>query len=216
MTLGFAHRRAFRPLRRQRGTLFLLLAALSWSVPHSVRAGGLYLQPFGTEPASRGGARVAGISSPHALWYNPAGLAYSKRQALVDIGLPLARASFTRFNPDGTSSPTANAAPAVLPIPTLAYSDDFGLERWGFGIGLIIPPAYSLQWPSSVDGQPAPQRYSILNTDGSAIGSLALGAAYRPLDRLALGAALYLTAGQVGGEVAVSACDYAFCSQPEG
>ncbi|HEY6876799.1 MAG TPA: outer membrane protein transport protein [Polyangiales bacterium] len=216
MTLGFAHRRAFLPLRPARSGLFLLWAALSWAVPHSVHAGGLYLQPFGTEPASRGGARVAGVSSPHALWYNPAGLAYSKRQALVDLGLPLARASFTRFNPDGTSSPTAHAAPTVLPIPTLAYSDDFGLERWGFGIGLIIPPAYSLQWPSSVDGQPAPQRYSILNTDGSAFGSLALAAAYRPLDRLALGAALYLTAGQVGGEVAVSACDYAFCSQPEG
>ncbi|HEX5659486.1 MAG TPA: outer membrane protein transport protein [Polyangiales bacterium] len=194
----------------------LCLAALALAFPRAAQAGGLYLQPFGTEPASRAGARVAGVSSPHALWYNPAGLAYAKRQALVDLGMPIARASFTRFNPDGTRSATAHAPATVLPIPTLAYSDNFGLERWGFGVGLIIPPAYSVNWPSSVDGQPAPQRYSILNTDGSAFGSLALGAAWRPLDRLAIGAALYLTAGQVGGEVAVSACDYAFCSQPEG
>ncbi len=210
MSLGFARVRTF--------LTFALCMAL-WvasASPRSAHAGGLYLQPFGTEPASRAGARVAGISSPHALWYNPAGLAYAGRQALLDIGLPIARASFTRFYPDGTRSPTAHAPATVLPIPTLAYSDDFGLERWGFGVGLIVPPAYSVNWPSSVDGQPAPQRYSILDTNGSAFGSLALAAAYRPLDRLALGAALYLTGGSVGGQVAVSACDYAFCSQPEG
>jgi long-chain fatty acid transport protein len=198
------------------GLSIALLAALTCALPRSAHAGGLYLQPLGTEPASRAGARVAGVSSPHALWYNPAGLAYAKKQALLDLGLPIARASFTRFNPDGSSSPTAHATPTALPIPTLAYSDNFGLERFGFGIGLIVPPAYSLNWPSTVDGQPAPQRYSILNTDGSAFGSLVLGAAWRPLDRLAIGTALYLTAGQVGGEVAISACDYAFCSQPEG
>jgi long-chain fatty acid transport protein len=194
--------------------LALMSLALAW--PSGVHAGGLYLVPLGTEPASRAGARVAGVSSPHALWYNPAGLAYSKRQALVDLSFPIARASFTRFMPDGSSTPTASAPGTFLPIPTLAYSDNFGLERWGFGIGLIVPPAYALDWPSSVDGQPAPQRYSILNTNGSAFGSLALAAAYRPLERLSLGAALYLTTGQVGGEVAISACDYAFCSQPEG
>jgi long-subunit fatty acid transport protein len=66
-----------------------------------------------------------------------------------------------------------------------------------------------------VNGGPAPQRYSILDTNGSAIGSLALAAAYRPLDRLSLGAALYVTSAQVAGKVAISACDYAFCSQPE-
>jgi long-chain fatty acid transport protein len=212
VSLGFAR---FRTSQRVL-SFALCLAALAIAVPRSAHAGGLYLQPFGTEPASRAGARVAGVSSPHALWYNPAGLAYAKRQALVDLGMPIARASFTRFYPDGTSSPTASAPATALPIPTLAYTDDFGLERWGFGVGLIVPPAYSVNWPSSVDGQPAPQRYSILNTDGSAFGSLALGAAWRPLDRLALGTALYLTVGQVGGEVAVSACDYAFCSQPEG
>jgi long-subunit fatty acid transport protein len=97
----------------------------------------------------------------------------------------------------------------------IAYSDDFGLRRWGFGVGIIVPPAYSLAWPSEVDGAPAPQRYSILDTKGSAIGSFVLAAAYRPLERLSLGAALYITTAQVAGKVAISACDYAVCSQPE-
>jgi long-chain fatty acid transport protein len=171
--------------------------------------------PLGSEPAARAGARVASVSTPHALWYNPAGLAYSKRQLLFDLNLPIVRSSYTRFM-NGASSPTLDVNSAVLPIPTLAYSDDFGLERFGFGVGVIVPPAYALDWPSSVDGQPAPQRYSILNADGSAIASLVLAAAYRPLERLSLGIAVYLTTAQVAGEVAISACEYAICSQPEG
>lgn len=198
-----------------RAAACLLVLALVCAKPSAARAGGLYLTPLGAEPAARGGARVAGVSDPHALWYNPAGLAYSKRQLVVDLNLPIARASFERFLPDGTSDVTAEARSAVLPIPTIAYSDDFGLQRWGFGIGIIVPPAYALGWPSQVDGNPAPQRYSILDADGSAFGSLALAAAYRPIDRLSLGASLYITSAQVRGKVAVSACDYAFCSQPE-
>ncbi|MDB4974266.1 MAG: rane protein in aromatic hydrocarbon degradation [Myxococcaceae bacterium] len=194
------------------GCLVLGLA----SAPRSAQAGGLYLTPLGAEPAARGGARVAGSNDPHALWYNPAGLAYSGRQLVVDLTMPIARASFARFMPDGSTTATASARPNIVPIPTLAYSDNFGLERWGFGIGIVVPPAYSLDWPSQVSGQPAPQRYSILNANGSAIGSLSLAAAYRPLDRLSLGASLYITSARIGGEVAVSACDYAFCSQPEG
>lgn len=185
---------------------------MSFAWPDVVHAGGLYLNPLGVEPTARGGARVAGVSSPHALWYNPAGIAYAKRQLLFDLNMPRVRASFTREMPDGTMDPTASARSTILPIPTLAYSDNFGLERFGFAVGLIIPPGYSLDWP---EGDRASQRYSILNADNSAIGSLALAAAYRPLEALSLGVALYLTAAQVGAEVAVSACDYAFCSQPE-
>lgn len=191
----------------------LLLLALWLARPTTVQAGGLYLNPLGVEPTGRGGARVAGVSDPHALWYNPAGLAYSGRQLLLDFNLPIVRASFTRLMPDGSYTRTAHADPGFVPIPTLAYSDNFGLRRFGFGIGLIVPPAYTNRWPQD---DRAPQRYSILNADDSIIGSLSLAAAYRPIDALSLGAALYITAAQVGAEVAVSACDYAFCSQPEG
>jgi long-subunit fatty acid transport protein len=47
------------------------------------------------------------------------------------------------------------------------------------------------------------------------MGTLAIGAAYRPLSMLSLGASLYITGAQVGGTVAVSACDYAVCTIPE-
>jgi long-chain fatty acid transport protein len=170
--------------------------------------------PRGTQPSARAGASVAGSDNPHALWYNPAGLLASERQLLVDAVTPIFRAEFTRVLDNGIVEPTVESLSAI-PIPTIAYSDDFGLEHWGFGIGLIVPPGGGAEWPEEVDGRPAPQRYSILDSGGSAIASLALGAAYEPIDRLVIGAAVYLTAAQVGGTVAFSACDYVVCSQPE-
>ena len=53
-----------------------------------------------------------------------------------------------------------------------AHVESEHFKRWGFGVGIIVPPAFALNWPSEVNGQPAPQRYSILNANGSAIGSL--------------------------------------------
>jgi long-chain fatty acid transport protein len=176
--------------------------------------------PRGAEPAARAGARVASADTPHALWYNPAGLVRSKRQLLGDFTLPIVQTEFTRVLDNGSREPTVDAPSAPLPIPTLAYSDNFGLERWGFGIGLFVPTAYAPKWPETItaDGveRPAPQRYSILNADGSAIGSLILGAAFQPVDVLTFGGSLVITAAQIGADVAVSACDYAVCSQPEG
>jgi hypothetical protein len=158
---------------------------------------------------------VAGVRSPHALWYNPAGLVESKNQLLVDVVVPFVQTEFTRTLDNGTTTPTARAASAPLPIPTLGLTHNLGLKRMGFGVALIVPPGYSAKWPTTVDGQRAPQRYSILDANGSFLGALALGAAYQITDRITIGGALYLQVAQLGGTVAVSACDYAFCSQPE-
>lgn len=211
--------RVFSRIARPRArfdSVGLLLGALavSWLVPRSALAGGLYLMPRGAEAAARGGARVAGSDDPQALWYNPAGLLSSGRQLLVDGVLPIMRTDFTRMLDNGREEPTVSSTSAV-PIPTLAYSDNFGLDRWGFGVGLIVPPGSGGSWPETVNGRPAPQRYSIIDAQGTFLATLALGAAYSPIDRLSLGLALYLTAAQVGATVAVSACDYALCLQPE-
>ena len=210
MTFGFPSTSTPRPV-----ALCLLLGALMCAFPKAAHAGGLYLTPLGAEPGGRAGARVASANSLHALWYNPAGLAYAKRQLLVDLSQPIMRGSFTRYVDDGTVAPTVHARSGILPLPTIAYSDDFGLSRFGFAAGIIVPPAAAMRWPTELNGAPAPQRFSILNANDSAIASLALGAAYRPLERLSLGVALYVTFARVGGEVAISACDYAVCTQPE-
>jgi long-chain fatty acid transport protein len=197
-----------------RGLASLALVGAALAVPDGAEAGGLYLMPRGAEAASRAGARVASSDDPQALWYNPAGLVGSRRQILGDFVLPLLRSDFRRVLDNGQMEPTVSSSSAI-PIPTLAYSDNFGLKDWGFGIGLLVPPGAGGDWPDKVNGQPAPQRYSILNANGSAIATLALGAAYTPLPGLSLGATLYVTTATVAGDVAISACDYAFCSQPE-
>jgi long-chain fatty acid transport protein len=204
-------RLARRTLRLDILTLLLVVC----SVPRVAHAGSLYLMPRGVEAAGRAGARVAGSDDPQALWYNPAGLVASGRQLLVDTLLPIGRTEFTRHYDSGEVAPTVKAT-SLIPIPTLGYTDNFGLRKWGFGAALMIPPGWGGKFPVSVDGRPAPQRYSILDADDSYIGSLVLGAAYRPIDSLSIGAAVYLTAVQVGATVAVSACDYAICGQPEG
>jgi long-subunit fatty acid transport protein len=212
LILGLARGgRAPRPLALSLITACLLSVCV---LPRTARAGGLYLMPRGVEAASRGGARVAGSDDPQALWYNPAGLLSSGRQLLVDGLLPIVRSDFTRVLDNGMVEPTVSSTSSI-PIPTIAYSDNFGLKRWGFGIGLLIPPAWGGEWPAEVDGQPAPTRYSALPGPGAFYGTLALGAAYSPVDRLSLGAALYVSVAQIGGTVAISACDYAICLQPE-
>jgi long-subunit fatty acid transport protein len=191
--------------------------ALARGVPGKARAGGLYLYPRGVETGARAGASVAGVRTPHALWYNPANLVDSKRQLLVDFTLPFIQTQFTRRLDNGITDPTVSGNSVPIPIPTLAFTDNLGFKRLGFGIALLVPPANAASWPSQLpNGDRAPQRYSVLDNKGSFIGTLALGAAYRATDRLQIGAALYLTAAQIGATVAVSACDYAFCSQPEG
>jgi long-subunit fatty acid transport protein len=162
---------------------------------------------------------VAGVQGVHSLWYNPAGLAFSGRELLFDLTLPEVRANFRRYVPQDDGSfvrdARAHASSAQIPIPTLGYTDSLGLSRFGFGAALLVPTGYALDWPSEVNGERAPQRYSVLDTKGSAMGTLALGVAYRPIDMLSFGASLYITAAQVGGTVAVSACDYAVCTIPE-
>jgi long-chain fatty acid transport protein len=205
----------FVKLRSLCSRLSLVVFVLVFSAPRAAHAGSLYLLPRGVEAASRAGARVAGSDDPQALWYNPAGLVASGRQLLVDALLPIGRTEFTRFYDNGEKAPTVSAVSAI-PIPTLGYTDNFGLRNWGFGAALLVPPGWGGKYPESVNGQPAPQRYSVLDADNSYVASLALGAAYRPIDALSLGVAVYLTAVQVGATIALSACEYALCAQPEG
>jgi long-chain fatty acid transport protein len=202
-------------LRSPFSRLILSVVFVALWAPGAAHAGSLYLLPRGVEAVSRAGARVAGSDDPQALWYNPAGLVASGRQLLVDTLLPIARTEFTRYYDNGETGPKVSAN-SFIPIPTLAYSDNFGLRDWGFGAAIMIPPGWGGKYPQIVDGRPAPQRYSILDADNSYIASLVLGAAYRPIKALSIGAAVYITAVQVGATVAISACDYAVCGQPEG
>ena len=120
----------------QRLTPALLLAAFALlALPTEAHAGGFYISDRGVRPAGRGFAFVAGADDPQALWYNPAGLGFSGQQLLIDANLLFFRGSYTRVDSGGNTLPTVEAEVPLLPLPMLAYSDNFGLERWTFGAG---------------------------------------------------------------------------------
>lgn len=181
----------------------------------TARAGGFFVMDRGVRSAGRGSAFVAGVDDPSAMFMNPAGLAFSGRQVLFDAALPLMRADYTRVDGGGTTLPNVQLSQAPLPIPTFAYSDNFGMRKLTFGIGVWAPNAALSRWPSAVNGGPAPQRYSLINMDGTLLVNAALGIAYQPVPQLSIGATAGVVTGSFGATTTMSACDGTICTQPE-
>ncbi|MCA9601313.1 MAG: outer membrane protein transport protein [Myxococcales bacterium] len=188
----------------------LALSLAAW--PGEARAGGMFLTDRGTRPAGRGFAYVAGADAPDAIWYNPAGIAWSGEQLFFDATLTLVDATYTRVDSGGNTLPTESLSHAPIPIPNIAYTSDLGVDDWTFGISLSAPNLVPYKWSDAPD---APQRYSLISLDGSVVGQLALAAAWRPADDLAIGVAAQLYVGNQKARVALSACDGAICSTPE-
>lgn len=179
----------------------------------TAEAGGFYLAPRGVRPLSRGGAFVAGADDPHAIWYNPAGLAYSGDQLLLDANLTLFEVDYQRVDSGGMTLPNAHGYHGYLPIPTIAGSFSFDeLPHFTFGLSLAAPNAGLMSWPDEPD---APQRYSVISLEGSLLVSLAGSVAWRPIEELSLGFATHVVVGRFAAQVALSACDGTICSFPE-
>jgi long-chain fatty acid transport protein len=204
-------------LSRWTGVFCLLFSLLPAT---SAQAGGLFLLDRGSRPMARGGAFVAGADDPHALWYNPAGLARAKNQLLTDFTLTFLFASFQRLNSDGELAPKVEPSPTLLPIPTLAISHQLGLRDFTFGAGVFAPNTILLNWPRSVPGpagrrDPGPTRYSLLGLQGSILANLALGFAYHGIKGLSIGADVQVALGRFRAQTALSAADGVVCAFPE-
>lgn len=203
----------------KRTALFTFAAVCS--VTASAHAGGLYFAARGVRPLGRGGAFVAGADDAGAVYYNPAGLAYAGHQLLIDAAWLQYSDTFQRQailhqvdpntgQPTGTTFeqtfPAVHGTTPVLPIPTLAYTDNFGLQRWNFAAAAWAPYAAITSYPETVGGQPAPQRYSLISLDGSALAVVGAYGSYRPSPKLALGAGLEMLTGFFTSEVVFNAC----------
>lgn len=182
-----------------------------------VHAGGLYLFDRGARSLGRGGAFVAGVDDPSALWFNPAGLTYSKRQLVADAVLPVLLADFERQYPDGSYAPKVKAKPTPIPIPTLAFSHDLGYRKLTFGAGIMAPMVVLMNYEGSVGANraPSPARYSLLELKGTALANIVGGVSWEALDWLTLGGSAHIQAGYFRAKTALSACDGVICSFPE-
>lgn len=194
---------------RARAVLVVAIAALGASA-REARAGGLYFSDRGVVPLSRGGAWVAGADDLGAIWYNPAGLADAGTTALVDFSWMNFRSEFTRrtqvIDSAGTirvlESPTVRGTSPVLPLPTIGGSYNWGKRKEFTLAGAVYAPYAAItNYPTHVDGQPAPSRYSLVSLEGSALLAMGGSFAYKLSERLRFGAGLHAMVGTFASSV---------------
>jgi long-chain fatty acid transport protein len=218
--------------RRQRWAAAAAGAAMLASA--GAQAGGLYFSDRGVRPLGRGGAFVAGADDAGAITYNPAGIAFAGNQLLIDASWLQYTSNYQRKArleqvdpntgvPTGQTFdrtfPAVEGSTPILPIPTIVYTDNFGLARHNFAIGLWAPYSGITSYPEQVAGEPAPQRYSLISLDGSALAIPGVYASWLPVDEIALGAGIEMLTGYFQTSVVFSACvpDRFICApeQPE-
>jgi long-chain fatty acid transport protein len=190
----------------------LLVAALL--ATRGADAAGLYASDRGVRALGRGGAFVAGADDLGAIWYNPAGLADAGTGVLGDLAWVNYTSDYTRrtqvIDSGGVAriveSPKVDGSTPFLPIPTLGASYNFG-ERKEFtvALGLMAPYSAISSYPTSVNGRPSPQRYSLITLDGSMLVDLGAYIAYKPIEQIRLGAGIHALAGTFKTRVTFSA-----------
>jgi len=134
--------------RREWWSVLVLCAALT---PVPALAGGLDVADNGTVAIGRGGAFSAGVDDASAIYFNPAALATIDGFSLTVNGhiwlydINFARSPFsTELIPGQETTfefePVENEN-KVFPAPMIFASHNFGLENWGFGLGVYGPPS---------------------------------------------------------------------------
>lgn len=183
-------------------------------VASGASAGGLYTADRGVRPLGRGGAFVAGADDLGAIWYNPAGLADAGSSFLVDFAWLNFSAEYTRrtnvVDAGGTvrtvDFPQVKGTSPFLPIPTIAGSFHLGKDKpLTAAFGLFAPYTAVASYPLTVDGQPAPSRYSLVSLEGSALVVAGGYIAYKPIEELRIGGGLQALVGKFQSTVVFSA-----------
>lgn len=193
------------------------------AIAHAPRAhaAGLYFADRGVRPLGRGGAFVAGADDLGAIFYNPAGLVDAGSQVLLDASWVRSSTSFTRqvrvtpVDPNtgqpGRSSfvqtfDRVDSTSPLVPLPTLAGSYRV-LDDLVVAAGVYAPYAALNDYPETLpDGRPAPQRYSVVSLDGSALAVAGVWAGWRPLRWLQIGAGPTALLGRLQSTVVFGAC----------
>jgi long-chain fatty acid transport protein len=203
-----------------RTTIAALVAAGCLAVAGEAHAAGLYFSDRGVRPMGRGGAFVAGADDLGAIWYNPAGIVDAPTSLLLDASWLHYTSDFTRqaltTSSTGTtfiqSFPRVSGSTPVLPIPTIAASYRFGdRQQYAIAGGIYAPMTPVTSYPQTITGAdgsqtPAPQRYSLVSLDGSALVVVGLWFSYKPVEELRIGAGVQMLTGTFRSTVDFSAC----------
>ncbi|MBI4701093.1 MAG: outer membrane protein transport protein [Deltaproteobacteria bacterium] len=195
-------------------------------------AGGLYFSERGVRPLGRGGAFTAGADDLGAIWHNPAGIYDAGSSLLLDASLMLYETDYQRealveqSNPNSKEPvarylrtyPQVTGTSALLPLPTLAGSYKVH-RRVVLAAGALAPYGAITSFPEKIDGEPAPQRYSLITLDGSALVLAGLWGAFAPTDEWRFGLGVDALLGKFVATTMFGAClpDRFFCApeQPD-
>lgn len=206
------------------------LAAVTVLAGTRADAAGLYFGERGVRPLARGGAFVAGGDDLGTIAYNPAGVFDAGTQFLFDASWVRFGADYTRRawvearDPNtgevlgGTEAtyPTVTGSSAVVPLPTFAAS--FRLRPdVVLAVGAFAPSSTVMSYPETLGGKPAPQRYSLLTLEGSALGVVGAWAGWKPNEKWRLGAGLEFLVGKFAATTMFSTCvpDRFLCAQEQ-
>jgi len=201
-------------------TITAAAVLLALAASGEARAAGLYFSDRGVRPLGRGGAYVAGADDLGAIWYNPAGIVDAPSSILFDGSWLHYTAGFTRqtltTSASGTTFveqfPQVSGSTPILPIPTLAGSLRFGSEnQFAVAAGIFAPMTPVTTFPLTITGSdgsqvPAPQRYSLVSLDGSALVVGGAWFAYKPVEQVRLGIGIEMLTGTFKNTVVFSAC----------
>lgn len=141
------------------GLASLLIVSPAW-------AGGFYVPEIGARAMGMAGAVVSSVQGPSSIFHNPAGLASiggTKIQLNAMGAMP---------NIDYWRRPIKNADGSLTMfdkvsnlnrfgvVPSFFAGSNFGLKKWGFGVGVYVPFGAHIEYPE--DGA---QRYSIIEAN---------------------------------------------------
>lgn len=192
-----------RDSRRARRRLCSVLAAVAMATAASsqVQAGGLFLPSRGVHATARGGAWIAGAHGAGALGINPAGLAADGlREVIIDASYVEHEGEYSRIDSNqNQQDPIANQAPG-LPIPTFALLIPI-TEHITVAAGAYGPYTGLVEYPA--DG---PQRYTIIDMNGSLAAVLDLSVAVRVNDSVRIGVGVQNLPMKLAARMAMSGC----------
>ena len=92
--------------------------------------------------------------------------------------------------------PSVHGTSSFLPIPTIAGAYNFGkAKELTVAAGIFAPYTAIQSYPLTVDGQPAPSRYSLVSLQGSALLITGAYLAYKPIESFRVGAGIEALVG---------------------
>lgn len=179
----------------KRALVWLLCCAAGQALlAESASASGLDSLLFSPRSGGAANAVTARVDDYSALYFNPAGLVIHPG-AKFSAGMAMFLSDYEYSEPKvvgGKYTPLNVAAQGTATFSFLGgYTDNFGLDKWGFGFGVYAPYRQGVRWGDDflVTGEEKDFRYQVTEMSYETY-FISVGAAYRPNNNLAFGASL--------------------------